>query len=75
MPRIDGSKVRIFGSRRHAEDGVRAISWPVSAVSAVETRFQMCWAIGTGIDTDPYTGLCYLSRERYAELLAAKGPK
>lgn len=66
--RIDGSKVRLFGSRSHAEDGARAIGWPVGAVSPVETRFQSCWAIGTGIATDPYTDLPWLSRERYAEL-------
>ena len=70
--RIDGSKVRIFGSRAHAEDGARAIGWPTSSVCAVETHFQSCWAIGTGIDTDPYTGLFYLSRERYGELHAAR---
>jgi hypothetical protein len=70
--KVDGSKVRIFGTRRAAQDGARAIGWPMSSVVAVSTRFQECWALGTGIDLDPYTGLAYLSRERYGEIHAAR---
>lgn len=69
---VDGSKVRIFATKRAAQDGARAIGWPVSCVTPVRTRFQECWALGTGIDLDPNTGLPWLSRERYGELHQAR---
>lgn len=68
--RVDGAKVRIFATKRAAQDGARAIGWPVSSVVPVHTRFQAAWAIGTGVDLDPHTGLPWLSRERYGELHA-----
>ena len=70
--KVDGSKVRIFATKRDAQDGARAIGWPVSCVNPVQTRFQLCWALGTGIDLDPTTGLHWLSRERYGELFHAR---
>ena len=66
--KVDGSKVRIFATRKAAFDGARAIEWPVGCVVPVHTRFQAAWALGTGIDHDPNTGLPYLSRERYGVL-------
>jgi hypothetical protein len=66
--RVDGSKVRIFGTKKAAQDGARSLGWPVSCVYPVETRFQMAYALGMGVDRDPYTGLGYMSRERFGEL-------
>lgn len=65
---VDGSKVRIFATKRAAQDGARDIGWPVSCVVPVHTRFQACWALGTGIGLDPVTGLPWLSREYYGAL-------
>lgn len=72
MPQVDGSKVRIFATTSAAKDGARAIGWPVKCVVPVHTRFQQAYALGTGIDHDPYTGLPWLSRERYGELYHAR---
>jgi len=69
--RVDGSRVRIFATKTAAQDGARAIGWPVACVCAVETRFQLCWALGMGIDLDPIGGP-FLSRERYGELYRAR---
>ena len=70
-PRIDGSKVEWFASRRQAEKAAKAIGWPVGCVTPVHTRFQAGYALGTGIDLDHATGLPWLSPERYAALLTA----
>lgn len=66
--KVDGSKVRLFRTKAHARAGALSIGWPVSCCSAVHTRFQECWALGTGIVPDPITGLSYISRERFGEL-------
>ena len=66
--KVDGSKVRLFATRKAAQDGARAIGWPVSCVTPVHTRFQEGWALGTGIDLDAVTGLPYVSRETYGRL-------
>lgn len=66
--KVDGSKVRLFATRKAAQDGARAIGWPVLCVVPVHTRFQEGWALGTGIDLDPVTGLRWVSRETYGRL-------
>lgn len=71
-PMVQGSKVRLFGSRKAAQTGARAIGWPVGCATRVSTRFFIGWALGTGMDLDPYTGLPYLSRERFGELYTAR---
>jgi hypothetical protein len=65
---VDGSKVRIFATRKAATDGAKSIGWPVSCVVQVHTRFQAAWALGTGIDLDPVTGLRWVSRETFGKL-------
>lgn len=65
--RVDGNIVRIFGTKKAAQDGARAIGWPVGCVSKVHTRFQLCWALNLGI-----AGPGYLSRDRYGELHSAR---
>lgn len=72
MIKVDGSKVRLFGSQRAARDGAKAIGWPVGCAVRVETRFFIGWALGTGVDLDPVTGLPFVSRERYGELYHAR---
>lgn len=69
---VDGSKVRIFATRAQAQAAARSIGWPVGCVTRVDTRFQCAWALGTGVDRDPITGLSYLSRERFGELYHAR---
>jgi hypothetical protein len=69
---VDGSKVRIFGTKKSAQDAARSIGWPVGCVSPVETRFQMAYALGMGVDLDPYTNLSHMSRERFGELYRAR---
>jgi len=71
MARVDGSKTRIFATKKAAQDGARAIGWPVSCVCRVETRFQRCWALSMGIDLDPIGG-SHMSRKRYGELYRAR---
>lgn len=71
--RIDGSKVRFWSTKRDAQEAARCIGWPVCCVSAVHTRFQLGFALGMGIVTDPVGG-AYLSRERFAELFIARNP-
>lgn len=61
--RVDGNIVRIFGTKKAAQDGARAIGWPIKCVFKVHTRFQLAWALGLGND-----GPGYLSRDRYGEL-------
>lgn len=70
--KVDGSKVRLFGSKTAAHKGAKSIGWPVGCATRVETRFFIGWALGTGIDLDPNTGLPYLSRERFGELYTAR---
>jgi hypothetical protein len=70
--KVEGSKVRIFATRKGAQDGARAIGWPVGCVTRVHTRFQLCWALGTGVQLDPNTGLPYVSREWFGELWHAR---
>ena len=70
-PRIEGSKVQWYPRRTQAESAAIAIGWPKSCVTPVHTRFQAGYALCMGIDRDPYTGLTWLSVERYGELLAA----
>lgn len=67
-PLVEGSKVRIFASKAGAQRGARALGWPVKCVTRVHTRFQICWALGTGVDLDPYTDLPWVSREWFGEL-------
>lgn len=74
IPKIEGSKVRIFATQKRAKEAARDIGWPVSCAVRVQTRFQICWALGTGVDLDPYTKLPYLSRERFGELYRSKFP-
>lgn len=66
--KVDGSKVRLFATKQEAHAGARAIGWPVKCAIQVHTRFCLAWALGTGADHDKYTGLPFLSRERYGEL-------
>lgn len=70
--KVDGSKVRLFGTKKSAQEGARSLGWPVSCVCCVETRFQQAWAIGMGIERDPHTGLGHMSRERFGELYRAR---
>lgn len=65
---IDGSRVRLFGTKRDARLGARSIGWPASSIVCVSTRFQRAWALGTGIGLDPHTKLPYVSREWFGEL-------
>ena len=63
-PLIDGNTVQWWGWKDVAQDGARAIGWPVKAVSKVCTRFQYGYALvqqGTG---------GYLTKDAYAALLA-----
>lgn len=71
-PQVDGSKVRIFATKMAAKSAAASIGWPVKSVVQVSTRFCVAWAIGTGVDHDHYTGLPYLSRERFGELFHAR---
>jgi hypothetical protein len=71
MAKIDGSKVRFFATKAHAQEAARSIGWPVGCVTQVHTRFQIGYALGTGIDLDHSTGLPFLSRERFADLFHA----
>lgn len=64
--RVDGNIVRIFGTKKSAQDGARAIGWPIKCVTKVHTRFQLAWALGQGIEPG------YLSRDRYGELHRAR---
>lgn len=65
--KIDGSKVRFFATKKAAQNAARAIGWPVKCVTPVETRFQMGFALGMGVDVDPIGGV-FLSRESFARL-------
>lgn len=60
--RVDGNIVRLWGTKKAAEEGARMIGWPVKSVSKVHTRFAVQWALNCGIEGG------YLSRERYGEL-------
>ncbi len=73
--RVDGSKVRLFATRKAAENGARAIGWPVGCVTPVETRFCVGWALCTGIDYDPNTGFPWVSREWFGEMYHARNSK
>lgn len=70
--KVDGNKVRLFGTKKAAQDGARAIGWPVKCVTPVHTRFCEAWALCLGVDLDPVTGLQWLSREHYAALFHAR---
>ena len=59
--RVQGSEVRLFGSKKEAQDAARAIRWPLKSVARVHTRFCICWALSFGGDGG------YLSREKFAE--------
>jgi hypothetical protein len=61
--KIDGSKVRFWSTRKQAEDGARAIGWPLNCIYAVHTRFACGWALSLGV-----AGPGYLSREEYGRL-------
>jgi hypothetical protein len=65
--KVDGSKVRLFATKAQALDAARSIGWPVKCVAPVETRFQLGFALSTGIDVDPIGGM-FLSRERFGQL-------
>ena len=69
--KIDGSKVRLFSTKAQAQDAARSIGWPVKCVTPVETRFQLGYALGVGVELDPIGG-CFLSRERFGELFHAR---
>lgn len=62
-PLVDGNTVQWWGWKDSAQDGARAIGWPLRAVSKVQTRFQHGYALvqeGTGE---------YLTKAAYAALL------
>jgi hypothetical protein len=61
--RIDGSITKFWGKRRHAEDGAKAIGWPVNSITAVWTRFQRGYAL-------TYTHGGLLSKATYVEMHA-----
>lgn len=69
---VQGSKVRLFGTKKSAERAARALGWPVKSAVRVHTKFCICWALSTGVDSDPYTGDFYVSREWFAELGTAR---
>lgn len=71
-PRVDGSKVRLFATKRAAQRAARSIGWPVYCAWAVETRFVRAWALNAGIVPDPRTGDGYVSREWFGELFRAR---
>jgi hypothetical protein len=62
--RVEGSKVRLFGSKTEAQDAARAIRWPVKSAARVHTRFCVCWALAESNGMEDL----YLSREKFAEL-------
>ncbi len=62
--RVEGSKVRLFGSKAEAQDAARAIRWPVKAATRVHTRFCVCYALSESNGMESL----YLSRERFAQL-------
>ena len=74
VPMVQGSQVRLFGTQRTAKQAARDLGWPVSCAVRVQTRFCVCWALGTGVDLDKVTGLPYLSRERFGELYRDRNP-
>lgn len=67
--RIDGSKTIFWGVKRRAIAAAKAIGWRASDVREIHTRFQIGWAIH-----QPVIG-GWMTRERYAELLATRVPK
>lgn len=71
--KVDGSKVRLFSTKKVAQEGARAIGWPVKCVTPVQTRFCRNYALGMGADLDPVGGV-FLSRERFGELWHARNP-
>ena len=71
-PQVEGSKVRLFGSKENAQRAARALGWPVKCVARVQTKFCVCWALGTGVDSDPYTNGAFVSREWFSELGIAR---
>jgi hypothetical protein len=73
MRQVDGSKVRLFGTKANTIEALKAIQWPVKAACRVQTRFCIAWAICTGIRLDPYTELPYVSREWFGELANSVG--
>lgn len=71
--KVDGSKVRLFATKRIATDAARAIGWPVKCVTPVQTRFCRSYALGMGADIDPVGG-AFLSPQRFGELWDARNP-
>lgn len=65
--KIDGTKVRFWSSKAQAREAARSIGWPISCVCQVETRFQVGYALGMGVDVDPVGG-AFLSRQSFGEL-------
>lgn len=59
-PRVNGHYVRIWGTKKDAIAGAKAIGWRAKSVVKVHTRFQGVWAIA-------HDG-GYLSRDTYGEL-------
>lgn len=59
-PRIDGHKVRFWGTKSGAIEGARAIGWSAADVVKVHTRFQGGYAIA-------HLG-GWLGRDTYGEL-------
>jgi hypothetical protein len=62
--RIDGALVQFWGSKARAVAGAKAIGWPASSLTKVQTRFQLGYALAQ-------TGGGLLTREAYALLLEA----
>lgn len=60
-PRIDGSKVRFWATKRDAVAAAKAIGWPANSVNKVHTRFCAGWAICQ-------TNGGFLGREEYGAL-------
>jgi hypothetical protein len=67
-PRVDGSKTRMWNTRKGAERGAKAIGWPTSAVSKIHTRFMRGYALNNGILPG------YLTPEQFGELYRARNP-
>lgn len=65
---VDGARVRFWSLKRDAVAGAKAIGWSPADVCPVHTRFSAGRAISDRADTGPCP---FLSRERYANLLAA----
>lgn len=56
-PRVDGSKIRVFPTKRAAEKAARELGAYVGRVVRVQTRFQIGWTLYDSI------GGGYLARD------------